>query len=150
MGFVVSGTVEMGRPLVPSLSSLGNVVAFVQANIDSSLLEWLDLSVLQDKYPELIRVAGSMVSFKGPVAIIQYPTALRVMCSILAGAAGAALAYAGCAAVMGVLSNYAPNQIRGVSIGVAVAAATGLSGIFYASVLGSVEAGVYFFSASLV
>lgn len=91
MGLTVSGTVTMSGGF---LSSLGNVVAFIQANIDQSLLSNFDVAVLMKQYPNDISKAGSMVSFKGPVAIINSPTPFKAGIAGLAALVVGAIAFA--------------------------------------------------------
>lgn len=155
MGLTVSGVVEIGRPLFTGSFTLGNVVAFVRANIDRSLLDnWLNLAELQTKFPTRIHINGSMVSFKGPVAIIRYVTAFKVACTALAGVASAFLAYYSSKGLLALLANRKisvfanldSKKIEKITMGIAIGAGIIVAGLLYTVAMPNLKPGVYFFA----
>lgn len=79
MGMTIAGYVDIGPPIIANGFSLGNVIAFFRANIHKSFFnDWVNLTHLQERFPTRIDLTGSMVSFKGPVAIIGSPIIFKV------------------------------------------------------------------------
>lgn len=153
MGFTISSTVNIGRPLFAGAYSLGNIIAFSKANIDKSLLDnWLNLTELQGKYPTRIHVQGTTVSFDGPVAIIKSVKALKVSLSALVCLATAFLTYYASKALLTALANrkvclcadFDKDKIQKISLAFAAVSGLAAGGLFYASSIFNMKPGVYF------
>lgn len=90
MGLTVTGLFVKEKPLLSLYSSMGNVIALLSAHIDQFYLkDWVDLAKLQAEYPGRVSVTNSMVSLKGPVAIIKSILIVKVALAAISGVATA-------------------------------------------------------------
>ncbi|MBA3958218.1 MAG: hypothetical protein H0X51_07495 [Parachlamydiaceae bacterium] len=142
MGLVVSGVVNIG----PNYVTLGNVFAFVEANISKSLLSWVDLAALQAKYPAKVFVSNSMVSLKGPVAILKSVAHARVALAVLTALVSTLIVYQLSKLVLKCACTLDPKTSQKISLAVALTAGAILAGSVYFATgsLMPLEPGVYF------
>ena len=98
MGITVSGIIEKGAPLFPSITSSnpGTIFALFEAVIDKFYLTWTNIPSLQQSLPQefkgRISQRGTAYVFKGPVLIAPSDTSpiyLKItMAALLGGLAG--------------------------------------------------------------
>lgn len=88
IGLTVGGIVTKTRPLFPQYSTVGNILAFIEANIHEDYLKkWVDLSGLVAQHPHRVVITNSMVRLKGPVAIITSLVVVKVALAAIVGLA---------------------------------------------------------------
>lgn len=86
IGLTVGGIITKSKPLFPNYSTVGNVLALIEANIHEDYLKkWVDLKQLAVQNPTRVVITNSMVSLKGPVAIITSFVVVKIALGAIAG-----------------------------------------------------------------